>query len=298
MKYIVALLLLPALLWGSKVLSYNIYDRNDRVDVMLTFDTPYEGVLRQNRQNDTVVIKLEGAYLEAPIIKNVNSKFLKKLSITPQGEQIEITALTSSDVAMQASKTSDSYGLRLRFMNVASSTTTENPPVNEGAVVGLPTKNGSEFERSYYVVIAILVIGIAILFWLKQNIAKRTATMKTEPKTPWLFTKAPKMETMTSAAPTPTSGDIGGGGVHIRFQKSLDPSHSVAMLDYGTHSYLVLLGNNTLLLDKFQDNIPITQNDFESLLQSKHRELDGYFQIAPVQDEPFDTYKEKASGSY
>lgn len=70
------------------------------------------------------------------------------------------------------------------------------------------------------------------------------------------------------------------------------------MLDYGTMSYLVLLGNNTLILDKFQDNVPITQNDFETLLQSKHRELDGYFQLAPAQDEVFDSYKEKASGVY
>lgn len=298
MKYIVALLLLPALLWGSKVLSYNIYDRSDRVDVMLTFDTPYEGVLRQNRQNDTVTVKLEGAYLEAPIIKNVNSKYLKNLSISPLGEQIEITAVISGDVEMQASKTSDSYGLRLRFMKAGNAAAiTENPPVDEAAVGGLPTKSDSEFEQSYYVVIAIMVIGIAILLWLKQNIAKRAATIHAEPKVPWLFTKAPKVAKTASSAPTSPSGDI-GGGVHIRFQKSLDASHSVAMLDYGTQSYLVVLGNNTLLLDKFQDNIPITQNDFESLLQSKHRELDGFFQLAPTPDETFDSYKEKASGVY
>lgn len=301
MKYIVALLLLPALLWGSKVLSYNIYDRNDRVDVMLTFDTPYEGVLRQNRQNNTITVKLEGAFMDAPIIKNVNSKYLKKISISPLGEQIEITAGISPDVAMQASKTSDSYGLRLRFMNGSGSGSTAQPaPVDEAAVGGLPTKSDSEFERSYYVVIAILVIGIGILFWLKQNIAKRATAVQPEPKSPWLFTKTQKAEKPSAAsAATPVSPAANiGGGVHIRFQKNLDAVHSVAMLDYGTQSYLVLLGNNTILLDKFQDNIPITQNDFESLLQSKHRELDNFFQIAPVQDEPFDTYKEKASGAY
>jgi len=292
---LLTLLLLPVMLWGSKVLSYNIYDRNDRVDVMLTFDTPYEGVLRQNRQNDTITIKLEGAYVDAPKIKNVNSKYLKKLAINPLGEQIEITAVVSGNIEMQASKTSDSYGLRLRFMNkAANGGVSENPPVDEAAVIGLPTKSDSEFERSYYVVIAILVIGIGILFWLKQNITKRAETMKAEPKSPWLFAKGPKPE---SPSPIASSADI-GGGVHIRFQKNLDATHSVAMLDYGTMSYLVVLGNDTILLDKFQDNIPITQNDFETLLQSKHRELDGFFQIAPAQDEPFDSYKEKASGIY
>lgn len=297
MRYLLPLLLLPALLWGAKVLSYNVYDRNDRVDVMLTFDTPYEGVLRQNRQGDTVVIKLEEAFIEAPKIKNVNSKYLGKLSIVPQGDNIEITAQVSNDVTMQASKTSDSYGLRLRFMHpVATDTQEVIPPVDETAVEGLPTKSDNEFEQSYYVVIAILLIGIAILFWLKQNIAKRAETIHNEPKTPWLFNKFSSEPKSAPATPIKTSGDM--GGVHIRFQKTLDNSHTVAMLDYGTMSYLVLLGNNTLLLDKFQDNIPITQNEFESLLQSKHRELDGYFQLAPAQDEVFDSYKEKASGVY
>ncbi len=297
MRYLFPLLLLPALLWGAKILSYNVYDRNDRVDVMLTFDTPYEGVLRQNRQGDTVIIKLEEAFIEAPKLKNVNSKYLGKLSIAPQGDNIEITAQVSNDVTMQASKTSDSYGLRLRFMHPVVTDSPEiTPPVDETAVEGLPTKSDNEFEQSYYVVIAILVIGIGILFWLKQNIAKRAETLQSEPKTPWLFNKFSSEPKAAAAAPLKPAGEL--GGLHIRFQKTLDNSHTVAMLDYGTMSYLVLLGNNTLLLDKFQDNIPITQNEFESLLQSKHRELDGYFQLAPAQDEVFDSYKEKASGVY
>jgi len=297
MRYLIPLLLLPALLWGAKILSYNVYDRNDRVDVMLTFDTPYEGVLRQNRQGNTVIIKLEEAFIEDPKVKEVNSKYLSKLTISPQEEQIEIVAEVANDVIMQASKTSDSYGLRLRFTHPAPADTALQPaPMDEAALGALPTKKSNEFEQSYYVVIGILVIGIGILFWLKQNIAKRTATLQSEPKTPWLFNKSTADLKATLSNPLPLSGE--SGGIHIRFQKTLDSSHTVAMLDYGTMSYLVLLGNNTLLLDKFQDNIPITQNDFETLLQSKHRELDGYFQLAPAQDEVFDSYKEKASGVY
>jgi len=298
MRYLLPLLLLPAFLWGAKILSYNVYDRNDRVDVMLTFDTPYEGVLRQNRQNDTVTVKLEEAFIDTPVVKTINSKYLNKLTITPENEDIKIIAELSNNVIMQASKTSDSYGLRLRFMHPeAANSATQNTPVDEMSVGGLPTKKGNEFEQSYYVVIGILVIGIAILFWLKQNIAKRTTAMKNEPKSPWLFDKTTAAETKAAiSTPLPMSNE--SGGVHIRFQKPLDNSHTVAMLDYGTMSYLVLLGSNTILLDKFQDNIPVTQNDFETLLQSKHRELDGYFQLAPAQDEVFDSYKEKASGVY
>jgi hypothetical protein len=292
MKKIILILLLTTIVWGSKILSYNIYDRHERVDVMLTFDTPYEGVLRQNQQGETITIKLEEASIDTPLNKIINSSYLQNITIEPVGDQIQITAKVSNNVVLQASKTSDSYGLRLRFS--PSST----PPLMTGEsahVSSLPTKNGSEFEQSYYVVIGILVIGIGILFWLKQNIATRATAIHAAPKTPWLFNAMSKKSAPEPVAP---NNSIETGGLQIRFQKTLDATHSVAMLDYGTQSYLVLLGNNTLLLDKFQDNIPITQNEFETLLQSKHRELDSFFQLAPLQDEAFDAYKEKASGTH
>ena len=292
MKKIVLLLLLSTLVWGSKILSYNVYDRHERVDVMLTFDTPYEGVLRQNQQGGLITIKLEEASIDTPLNKNINSTYLQNITITPIGDQIQITAKVSKNVVLQASKTSDSYGLRLRFSTPATVPITAGDTTEK--VSGLPTKNGSEFEQSYYVVIGILVIGIGILFWLKQNIATRATAIHAAPKTPWSFNASTKK---TIPIPTPLSS-LEGGGVQIRFQKSLDPIHSVAMLDFGTQSYLVLLGNNTILLDKFQDNIPITQNEFETLLRSKHQELDGFFQLGTTQDESFDSYKEKASGEY
>lgn len=298
MKKLALLLLLPAILFGSKILSYNLYDRHDHVDVMLTFDTPYEGVLRQNRQGNIIIIKLEAATIDAPINKEITSDFLQKLSITPSADQIQIVATVPANVQLQASKTSDSYGLRLRF----------NPPITSSLTGGaggqttddtsaLPTKQGNEFEQSYYVVIGILVLGIGILFWLKQGIAKKTIRMREEPKAPWLFNSDKKNNPIVSSK-TSLGSSLEGGGVHIRFQKTLDSSHSVAMLDFGTQSYLVLLGNNTILLDKFQDNIPISQNEFESMLKSKHQELDNFFQLGTTQDESFDTYKEKASGEY
>lgn len=298
MKKLALILLIPAILFGSKILSYNIYDRNDHVDIMLTFDTPYEGVLRQNRQGDVIIIKLEQASIDSPMVKSITSDYLQKLAISPNGDQIQIVANVPTNVILQASKTSDSYGLRLRF-NPMLATPSDNiiNAQNSATNTALPTKQGNDFEESYYVVIGILIVGIAILFWLKQGISKKTMRMRDEPKAPWSFTTEKSKNPILSSTAS-LSNTLGGGGVQIRFQKTLDSSHSVAMLDFGTQSYLVLLGNNTILLDKFQDNIPITQNDFETMLQSKHQELDGFFQLGTTQDESFDSYKEKASGGY
>jgi len=298
MKNLILLLLLSSVVWGSKILSYNIYDRYERVDVMLTFDTPYEGVLRQNMQGDRITIKLEEASIDTPLNKAVTSEYLKQLTIEPIGEQIQISAKVGSNVILQASKTSDSYGLRLRFIPRTPITPLGiMTPKEQESTVSLPTKKGNEFERSYYVVIGVLILGIIILIWLKQNIAKKTIAFQGEPKKPWSLNgliKNPSVTTPPAVAGAP-SAQFGSEGVNIRFQKTLDPVHSVAMLDFGTQSYLVLLGNNTILLDKFQDNIPVTQNDFETMLRSKHQELDNFFQLGHAEDETFDTYKEKAS---
>jgi len=294
MKKITLLLLLSTALFGSKILSYNVYDRHERVDIMLTFDTPYEGVLRQNQSGNQITIKLEEASIDAPLEKKISSTHLQALSIKPSNNQILIVATVANGVILQASKTSDSYGLRLRFAPLNTTPQTIQTPQEESQEQSsLPTKDGSEFEQSYYVVIGILVIGILILFWLKTNIAKKTNTMRSASSTPWIPPFSMKNSTVETT--TPPTSSLEGGGVQIRFQKTLDPVHSVAMLDFGTQSYLVLLGNNTILLDKFQDNIPITQNDFETLLQTKHRELDGFFQLNHIEDEVFDAYKEKAS---
>jgi len=295
MKNIILLLLLSTIVWGSKILSYNIYDRHERVDVMLTFDTPYEGVLRQNMQGDTISIKLEEASIDTPMNKTVVSEYLKQLTIEPVGEQIQINAKVGSNVTLQASKTSDSYGLRLRFIPRAPVAPLGIATPQEKRVP-LPTKQGNEFEQSYYVVIGVLILGIIILIWLKQSIAKKATAFQSEPKKPWSLNGLTKnVSNNASQAPKTPSNSLGNGGVNIRFQKIIDPVHSVAMLDFGTQSYLVLLGNNTILLDKFQDNVPVTQNDFETLLRSKHQELDSFFQLGHAEDEIFDTYKEKAS---
>lgn len=68
------------------------------------------------------------------------------------------------------------------------------------------------------------------------------------------------------------------------------------MLDYGEQSYLVLMGNGNILLDKFTDDKPVTQDEFEKILQSRHQQLDEFLRVENhSHKEPFQSYKEKAS---
>ena len=285
MTKILFVILLPLLLNASKILSYNVYDRTDRVDVMITFDTPYEGKIKQSKSATKIIIKLEDASIESTKTKILSSRFLNSINIIPLAEYTKIIAVVPSAISLKASKTSDSYGLRLRFAKTAISTATQEQTSSANRATSspsLPTKKDSEISQSYYIVIGILLVGIIILFVLKNKIPSPGS--KTNKSNSWLFkmAKDAKGETVD--------------GVSIRFQKNINEQNSVVMLDFVGQSYLVLMGTNNILLDKFTDNKPVTQDDFDTILQNRHQELDDFLKEDPdPQKDPMQIYKEKAA---
>ena len=56
MRIFAALLLFFAALWGSNLSTYNIYERSDRVDIMLSFDAPYSGTILQERKDGAITL--------------------------------------------------------------------------------------------------------------------------------------------------------------------------------------------------------------------------------------------------
>ena len=285
MTKLLLILFIPLFLNASKILSYNVYDRTDRVDVMITFDTPYEGKIRQNTTSSKIIIKLEDALIESSKMKKLSSKFLYSLNIVPLSNSTQIIAKVPSSIKLKASKTSDSYGLRLRFSKakqVAQKTNTNT--IYETKTSSLPTKQTDEMSQSYYTVIAILLIGIIILFFLKSKITNQTKTKKGNS---WLFKNKKEIE------------DNSSDTVSIRFQKNINDENSVVMLDFVGQSYLVLMGSNNILLDKFTDNKPVTQDDFDTILQNRHQELDDFLnttsEIKKEEKDPMQIYKEKAA---
>ncbi|MDA7816665.1 hypothetical protein N9A28_00570 [Sulfurimonas sp.] len=291
------LFLLPLSLFSAKILSYNIYDRTDRVDVMITFDTPYEGIIKQSLSTSTIAIKLQDATIESAKLKDVASKYLNSLSITPMATYTKIVAKVPKSVRFVASKTSDSYGLRLRF--TTKKVSTKKSPKEQSTIspfAQLPTKKSDDISRSYYIVIAILIVGILILFFIKRKLTPSQHKQKTGSS--WLF-KENSSETTPDTQQNPKDKLTSSNGVSIRFQKSIDDTNSVVMLDYAEQSYLVLMGKNNVLLDRFSDNKPNTQEDFETILQDRHKELDNFLNNEKiVKNEPkeaLQAYKERAA---
>ena len=287
-------LLLPLSIYASKILSYNIYDRTDRVDVMITFDTPYDGVIKQSLSSSKIVIKLEDAQIESSKIKNLSTNFLQSITLTPMAGYTQIVASVPSTVRLIASKTSDAYGLRLRFTNQAAKKQNIEAPNN--SLSHLPTKNDEGMSQSYYIVVAILIIGIIIMLMLRAKMAKKTGTVTNNP---WSFKDTlPQMDKNEPEAVNNSSDNSNANNVSIRFQKDINNKNSVIMLDFDEQSYLVLMGNSNILLDKFTDDKPTTQEDFDSILQNRHKELDDFLRVQKKDEKPVEAlqaYKEKAA---
>jgi len=285
------ILFLPLLLNASKILSYNIYDRTDRADIMITFDTPYHGKIRQTKNNSKIIIKLYDTSIESSKVKKLSSAYLNSIIITPMSKLTQIVASVPENIVLKASKTSDSYGLRLRFIkSYAKKKITSNNNMLDTST-SLPTKKDDGFSKSYYIVIAILIIGIIILFILNKKIASNIQNKKTDK---WLFKENVNQDTNV------TKDKEENEEVSIKFQKRISSDSNVLMLEVGTQNYLILMGNNNnVLLDKFTDNKPSTQSDFDIILQDRHEQLTNYFNKQDIKidnkaEESLQSYKEKA----
>lgn len=295
-------LLLPFMLFASKILSYNIYDRSDRVDLMITFDTPFDGNIKQSTSPNELTIKLDGVSIESIKSKQLSSKFIKSINITPMQGYTQIIASNIMPIKLQASKTSDAYGLRLRFIqdNTHNEMQTQELEALDTQAhktsTPIATKSSDEFDNSYFLIIGILLIGIVVLFILKRKVSSTLAPQPIVPTSSWLFKDGnePVAPAMQNSSPI-TNLNLNSSDVKMRFQKSINNENSIVMIDYMQQSYLVLMGRgDNILLDKFMDNKPTTQNEFEKILQNRHRQLEDFLSDSTPRD-PLKSYKERAA---
>jgi hypothetical protein len=238
MKFLLLLILPFTFLNASRILSYNIYDRTDRADVMITFSTPYSGVIKQNISPSRIIIKLSEASIESSKFKKSDSKFLHSINIIPNSQQIKIIASVPPNTKLVASKTSDSYGLRLRFISAiatSKNTITQIDTKKSPSLSILPTKKESDMSTSYYIVITILIIGILILFAIKKRLLIKNANPNSKNST-WLFQENRQTELQASKT---TQTNLNDNQISIRFQKAIDQENSVVMLDFANQGYLV-----------------------------------------------------------
>lgn len=270
MRFIVLFLLAALSLGASNLLTHNIYERSDRVDIMLSFDAPYEGKIFQKKEKGITVLTLEDLYFNEFVERGINSGILQELTIEPTQNSTAVTLKSNQDISVLASKTVDGFGLRIRA-RLASA------PAQAAPLVTTPlpnTQSQSIVDGRYMLVVGIMVFLLLVLLWVKRKIPLANKGKSGA----WLFPNNATTEAMK-----------------ILYQKPLDGANKVVLLEFEKHQYLIVTGNSNLLLERFGEGRVQSDGEFKNVFEQNRQKLDEYLRI---QQNQLSAYKEKASQDF
>ena len=287
MRYLLFSLLTFIPLVASNLLTFNIYERSDRVDIMLSFDAPYEGSIYQKKGTNLISLTLNDLIFDQLVEKNINSTIVQELMIEPSKNSTIVTLKSEEEIGVIASKTVDGFGLRIRSKLIAPPVIeTETPVITpsyqlpNGQNVSpkiSPLPASDMIDTRYITVIAIMLILLLVLLWVKRKINK---PQKTSGKVPanWLFKNAATNDMM-----------------NVLYQKPLDNNNKVVLFDFDGKQYLVMTGSSNVLLDRYDSKIVQNDHEFQEVFEQNRQKLDDYLKLQQTQ---LSSYKEKVSQDY
>ena len=92
--------LISAVTWlsASNLLTYNVYERSDRVDVMLSFDAPHEGGISQKSDATSITLTINDLGYDKMIEKSINSNIIQELAIIPEKNNTPIVTTIKNKI--------------------------------------------------------------------------------------------------------------------------------------------------------------------------------------------------------
>ncbi|WP_456403423.1 hypothetical protein [Hydrogenimonas sp.] len=283
MKRFITILLLAPALFAATLLNQNIYERDSRIDLMLSFDTPFKGTIRKSTQSDgSLDIKLSGVRILKPFRKELHNALVEAIAVTGTGETTALIKITPADkpLRVDASKTIDGFGLRLRILPAAAergrSEAAPLPAVNESAPPPLNTLKASDTLPGwrYWSVLAIMLL-LLLALWIVRR--KKFAASGGGG---WLMPKVPGNKQIPE-------------GAVIRYQKPLDPQNRLLLLEFNGRQYLMVVGSSNLLLDTFSQERIEDPESFTSLFEANKKQLDRF--LKENHPDAYETFKANAS---
>ena len=285
MKYLFTLILFTNLLLSATLLNQNIYDRENRVDLMLSFDTPYDGKIRQAKDDRTVNIFLSNVQLQQPFSKQLQNSLVSSITITRADSESIMIKITSASrkLKVEASRTLDRFGLRLRIVpsKILKQKTSIQPsyeytnPSTQPQPINLDTSDSLPGWR-YWTVIGIMLFLLIVLFIIKKKGIVHTGIKGGG----WLMPKNQQISPIPEAV--------------IRYQKPIDRTNRIVLLEFNERQYLMLLGNSNILLDSFsQASIIEDEDSFNQLFEANKKQLNNF--LKENHPDAYEAFKENAS---
>lgn len=237
---------------ATNLTDYNIYNRNDRVDLMLSFDSVYKGNISQRKEKKILELIFNDLKYSKNEVKNLQSKFMDKIVISSKNNKTYIMFHNKEEINLNVSSINDKFGIRVRITPLnQSNTNTEglSPKPNLSSENLFKTKENMPQEynyTNYILIILVLIVLLIALLWLKKNMLNRK--------------------------------NVNIKNFSIIFQKPLDRNNQFMILEYNLKRYVMIIGQSNLLLESTEisdDKIQKDSNDknFNSFFEENKRKI-------------------------
>ncbi|AJC85683.1 hypothetical protein [Campylobacter sp. RM16704] len=227
-------------LFGAKILDYNIYPRDDRVDITFYFDKPYESGVSQNKKDGIVIFTLNAETLKEED-KTLNSDFVKKIKIFSEAKKTFIALNVGDNVEIKADTIGgDKYGLRLRVQKEGSFTLPAKQTLSEKTTKDL---NMQEYDFTNYILVVSILILLLIVLWFLKNYLKQKHPLDRN--------------------------------FNLIFQRPLDRHNQLIVFEYGLKRYTMIIGNSNIVLET---NDVLEKSEKVNSQNPKEKDFDFYFE--------------------
>ncbi len=195
MKLLSLLLILNTLLWSTNLTKYKISESEDRVDIMLYFDTPYnQEIIKKQESDSTLLIILPQMNSQYKIANHINSPIIQSFKAISYKNKTMIELRGVDKFKIEALSTIDNYGMRLRVKPLLVTNAKLYPTKKKSNQ--FKTKDDSDIASASIKVLLALFWVFAALFllktWIMKNrdeeikmpkwLSKKQETKKTTPK--------------------------------------------------------------------------------------------------------------------
>lgn len=266
-------------LQAGNLLTYNLYSRAENFDIVLGFDEPYNGQIRQQNRDGKIILLLENTKIKENFSQALNSKFINSISIMNfQGQMLGIELKSDKNLQITPAKNPDKKSMLIRITPKAISNFSELGAQKTSSVDGKYT--------SFIIVLSLLCIALVIIKKRLDKKIKNAKKAKAVQKNPSSLGNSRKTEQNTQknieSKKTDFASELANADFDIEntakiiFEKPLDNRNKVVLFEHNARKYLVLTGSSNVLLDRFgEDNIR-TQSDFELFFEQNKNMLANF----------------------
>ncbi|MFQ6342454.1 hypothetical protein [Campylobacter sp. VTCC 70190] len=239
-------LILP--LYSVELVGYNVYDRNDRVDLMLSFDNAYNGKISQKKEKNLTLLIFSDLKYSKNELKELNSKLVDKISISSKNNNTYIMLQNKENIHLELSSINDKFGVRIRAVEQANAQVTTPALNSTGDLMPKPKSTSLEGYdyTNYILVMLVLLILLLGLWWFKRTMIYKNNKLSKD------FT--------------------------MIFQRFLDKNNQLVVFDHANKRYTMIIGNSNVLLESAelseeQKYSEQTEKNFDSFFEENKKRI-------------------------